>query len=325
MLQNLQGKGLLIHHWDTDGICSAQLLIKHLKNKNIDNKTPNLGNYYLTPEELKTYQHFDYIIIADMSLPEHNILALAQHSQIMIFDHHLGKPIPQVFHNNPIIKGHNPDHYPSASWIVNDYLKQPPNLYALLGIIGDHEQKIKQNTTINQHITTYCTQHNLTFNDLLQMVYLIDSNYKIGDKKAVEQAPQTLLTYTTPQQILTNITWKNNTTKLQQEIQTILQQPHEEHNQTIIKKINTTYNIISTITRQIAWNTGKNTIVINEGFFPDKDQLYVRSKKNIEPMIQKGKNQGLKCGGKKEVLGAILPKQQTYQFLQEIITFIQKP
>ena len=325
MLQELNGKGLLIHHWDTDGICSAQLLLKHLHNKTIDNTTPHLGNYYLTPEELTTYQHYDYIIIADMSLPEQNIRTLAQTAKIMIFDHHLGKPIPQIFHHNPIIKGQNPDHYPSASWIVNDYLKQPPNLYALLGIIGDHEQKIKQNTTINQLITTYCTQHNLTFNDLLQMVYLIDSNYKIGDKNAVEQAPHTLLTYTTPQQILTNTTWKNNTTKLQQEIQTILQQPHEEHNHTIIKKINTTYNIISTITRQIAWNTGKNTIVINEGFFPDKDQLYVRSKKNIEPMIQKGKNQGLKCGGKKEVLGAILPKQQTNQFLQEIITFIQKP
>ena len=115
MLKELHGKGLLIHHWDTDGICSARLLLERLTNKDIDNKTPILGNYYLTEEELQEYSKYDFVIIADISLPEDNIKRLAENAKVIIFDHHLGKVIKEVFHHNPVIKGENPDEYPSAS------------------------------------------------------------------------------------------------------------------------------------------------------------------------------------------------------------------
>jgi len=276
ILENLQGKGLIIHHWDTDGICSARLLLKHLHDKNIDNKTPELGNYYLTKEEQKNYSNYDYIIIADMSFPEDNILKLAKKSKILIFDHHLGKEIKQVYHHNPIIKGEKPDKHPSASWIINTYLNNPINIYAILGIIGDHEQKIKNNPVFYKIITDFCKENHLTFNDLLKMVYLIDTNYKIGDKKAVEEAPRELLSINSPEDKLNNEKWNKNLEKLNKEIQKILDQPHEEIKDVIFKKINTPYNIISTITRRIAWETGKNTLVINTGFFPKEDQIYMR-------------------------------------------------
>ena len=324
ILENLQGKGLIIHHWDTDGICSARLLLKHLHDKNIDNKTPELGNYYLTKEEQKNYSNYDYIIIADMSFPEDNILKLAKKSKILIFDHHLGKEIKQVFHHNPIIKGENPDKHPSASWIINSFLNNPINIYAILGIIGDHEQKIKNNTFFFKKITDFCKENNLTFDDLLKMVYLLDTNYKIGDKKAVEEAPRKLLTINSPDDILNNKKWNENLEKLNKEIQKILDQPHEEIKDVIFKKINTPYNIISTITRRIAWETGKNTLVINTGFFPKEDQVYMRCKKNAEPMIQRGKQLGFKCGGKKEVLGAIVPKEKTDDFVVELIDFLKE-
>ena len=41
-------------------------------------------------------------------------------------------------------------------------------------------------------------------------------------------------------------------------------------------------------------------------------------------MIEKGKEYGFKCGGKKEVLGAILPKQRTESFVDEIIGYLSK-
>jgi len=327
ILEKLQGKGLIIHHWDTDGICSATLLLKHLHDKNIDNKTPELGNYYLTKKELQEYsKKYDYIIIADMSLPEDNILKLAKKSEILIFDHHLGKEIKQAYHHNPIIKGENPDKHPSASWIINTYLNNPINIYAILGIIGDHEQKIKNNPVFYKIITDFCKENHLTFNDLLKMVYLIDTNYKIGDKKAVEEAPKKLLTIDSPDDILNNEKWNKNLEKLNKEIQKILDQPHEEINNAIVfKKINTPYNIISTITRKIAWNTGKNTLIINTGFFNNMDQIYTRSNnKNMELMIKRGKELGFKCGGKKEVLGAIVPKEKTDDFVIELIDFLKK-
>lgn len=323
MFEDLKGKGILIHHWDTDGICSARLLLERLSDKDIINKTPELGNYYLTTEEIENYSKYDFVIVVDMSLPEDNILRLTKNAQVMIFDHHLGKLIEQVFHNNPVIKGENPDKYPSASWIINDFLGNEINLFALLGIIGDYEQKIKNNQEFYKLITDFCNENGLKFEDMLTMAYLLDSNYKLGDKAAVEEAPHILIENGTPEFILNNKKWNENYNKLNQEIEKQLNIPEDEINDIILKKINTSYNIISTLTRRVAWSSGKNTIVINTGFFDDRDQIYVRSKKNAEPLIMRGKSFGFKCGGKKEVFGAIVPKDKTDSFVQEILDFLK--
>ena len=324
MLEELKGKGLLIHHWDADGICSARLLLERLSARDVVNKTPELGNYYLTKKELDQYSKYDFIIVADMSLPEDDILTLAKNAKIMIFDHHLGPEIKQVFHHNPVIKGENPEKYPSASWIVNDFLGNAVNLFSLLGVIGDHEQKIKNNQLFNKIINNFCEKNNLNFDDMLKMVYLLDSNYKLGDKEAVEKALHLLLGYSSANDILNNTEWNENLTKLNEEITKQLGKPVEEINGTILKKINTPYNIISTITRKVAWGSGKNTLVINTGFFEDMDQVYMRGKKDAKPMIKRGKDLGFKCGGKKEVLGAIVPKDKTDSFVEEIIEFLTK-
>jgi len=50
----------------------------------------------------------------------------------------------------------------------------------------------------------------------------------------------------------------------------------------------------------------------------------MRSKKNAEPIITRGKELGFKCGGKKEVLGAIVPKDKSDSFVQEILNFLKK-
>jgi hypothetical protein len=259
-----------------------------------------------------------------MSLPEENILKLAEKSKVFIFDHHLGKEIKSVYHNNPIIKGENPDEYPSASWIVNDFLGNQINLYSLLGIVGDHEQKIKNNKKFYDIIIEFCKNKNLSFDELLRICYLIDSSYKIGNKKSVEETPHILLSYTSADEILNNPIWNENYNNLNNEISKQLENIVEEIEGIIFKKIDTSYNIISTVTRKIAWESGKNTMVLNTGFFKDKDQLYVRSLKNIESMIERGRSLGYKCGGKKEVLGVILPKEKTESFVTEILEFLKE-
>jgi single-stranded DNA-specific DHH superfamily exonuclease len=323
-LKDLKGKCLLIHHWDTDGICSARLILSALPDKDITNKTPELGNYYLTDEELERYSKYDFVIIVDMNLPENNVLKLAENAEVFIFDHHLGKVIDKVYHHNPVIKGKNPDKYPSASWIVNDFLGNDVNLFALLGIAGDHEQKIKNNEEFFKKITDFCQENYIDFNKFLKMVYILDSNYKSGNKEAVEEAPRLLPMDRPIDFIFNNKTWNDNLEKLDNEIKVILETPADEVNGIILKRINTNYNIISTITRKVAWESGKNTIVVNTGFFDDKDQIYMRSIKNAEPMILRGKSLGFKCGGKKEVLGAIVPKDKTESFVQEMLDFLIK-
>jgi hypothetical protein len=321
MFEELKGSGLLIHHWDTDGICSARLLLEKLP-KDIVNKTPVLGNYFLTEEELTAYSSYDFVIVVDMALPEDNILRLAKHAKVMIFDHHLQSPIQGVFHQNPIGDGKDPLEYPSASWIVNDFLGNPVNLFALLGIIGDHEKRIQTNKTFYGLIIDFCEKRHATFEELLTMVYLLDSNYKIGDRKAVEEIPQLLLGYTDIHRILQNVRWQNNLHLLEKEIEKYIGEPFEEKEHILVKRIHTKYNIISTVTRKIAWNLGKDTIVVNTGFFDDRNQVYVRSGKNLQPLIKQAKMLGYLCGGKKEVLGAVVPKLKTESFIEEILRFI---
>jgi single-stranded DNA-specific DHH superfamily exonuclease len=324
MFEELNGKGLLIHHWDTDGICSAKLLLERLSDKDINNKIPEIGNYYLKDEEVEKYSKYDYIIVADMTLTEDNINKLAKHAKVMVFDHHLGKVYENAFHHNPVIKGENPDDYPSASWIVNDFLGNDVNLFAILGIIGDHEQKIKNNDRFTKIIDDFCEKNNLTFKDLHNIVYLLDTNYKIGKKEAVEQAPHILLKIQNAEEITKNQTWNQNLNNINSEMEKILNDPGNETDGIIIKKMDTPYNIISTVTRRVAWDSGKNTVVINTGFFDDRDQIYMRGKKDAAPIIQRGKDLGFKCGGKKEVLGAIVPKDKSESFIEEILEFLKR-
>ena len=85
------------------------------------------------------------------------------------------------------------------------------------------------------------------------------------------------------------------------------------------------YNIISTVTRKLAWEKQKNTIVVNTGFFKEVDQLYVRTiNKDMEPMIKRGKDLGFTCGGKKEVLGALITRNQTEEFIEELKDFFKE-
>ena len=322
ILDSLQGKGLIIHHWDTDGICSARLLLERLSGKTIENRTPNLGNYFLTEQELEKYSAYDFVLIVDMAIPKEHILQLAKHARVLIFDHHLQEEIKEVEHMNPIIRGEKPDTYPSASWIINQFLQNPINFFALLGVVGDHEQKIKNNPVFSHYITEFCHKNHITFQDFLQMVSLIDSNYKLGKKQAVEHAPRYLLTHTAPKDILENQQWKANLALLTTEITRLLDAIGEEKNGVLYKTIHTQYNIISTITRKLAWDYGKDAVVVNTGFFPDHDQVYVRSKKNMEPLIARGKTLGFKAGGKQEVLGAIVPKEKTEMFIQEILRYL---
>jgi single-stranded DNA-specific DHH superfamily exonuclease len=321
MLEELQGSGILIHHWDTDGICSTRLLLERLS-KNIVNTTPVLGNYFLTENELTTYSSYDFVIVVDMALPKENILRLAKHAKVLIFDHHLQQPIPGVIHHNPIGGGEDPLLYPSASWIVNDFLENPVNVFALLGIVGDYEKRIQANKEFYSKITDFCAKERFTFDEILMMVYLLDSSYKVGDRKAVEEAPQLLLGYTDARWILQNVHWKNNLVLLENEIVKYVNALDEEKQGVLLKRIHTKFNIISTVTRRIAWNSGKDTVVVNTGFFKDTDQIYVRSSKNLQPLIQQGEMLGYRCGGKPEVLGAVVPKEKTESFVREIVKFL---
>ena len=325
-LDHLQGQGLLIHHWDTDGLCSAALLMKHVADHTLATMTPSIGHYYLTETELHRCFSYDYLIIVDMSLPEQQIFQLAENiPKVLIFDHHVGRHLENVFHHNPIILGEDPDKYPSTSWIINKFLNNPVNLLSLLGVIGDHDHTIVHNSAFYNIILTFCQDNHCAFQDMQRAVDLLDSNYKINNKEAVEEAPQFLRQCHSLNEILSHTLWKDNLHYLEKEIDRQFSTPYEDKGGIIVTTLDTPLNIISTIARMLARQHDRPVVVVNTGFFKDQDQVYVRTSTNLEPLIQRGRSLGFRCGGKKEVFGAVLPKQCTPVLMEEIMNFLTPP
>lgn len=325
-------KGLIIHHWDTDGISSAALFLEYLEKMGeklvIQNFTPIIGNYFLEDQEINeiSSQNYDFIIVADINFPKNNILKLKNVSkaELFYFDHHFQEKISEIYHLNPIIEGKNGEKYPSTSWIVNNYLGNPLNIWAVLGAVGDHEIKLKDKRNIYLAVNEFIEKLEISFENLLRMVELIDSNYKVGDRKGVLNAPYVLLKNDL-KAILEHSKWNKNLEKLREAVEEHVDKPPIRiEGKILIWEINTPYNITSTITRRLAWkNNGKIVVVINRGWFKDRDQVYVRTGSNFfdsQKIIDFARGLGYSAGGKKEVFAAVVPKNETEKFLELILS-----
>ncbi|KAA0004489.1 single-stranded DNA-specific exonuclease [Euryarchaeota archaeon ex4484_162] len=322
----LDGKGLIIHHWDTDGVCSAAMLLNHLREYRLDNFTPQISNYFLTMDEIRRCKGYDFVIIADMALPEENISQISKNSHVVIFDHHLQNPLGFVQHFNPVAMGDKPDRWPSATWVVKDFFGGKVDVLTVLGIVGDNENKIRENNVFNQVISDFCRENNVSFEDLLKMVYLIDSNYKVRDKEEVERIPHVLKDNMARVEkiILGNRKWNENFLLLEDEIKKLLENKDllSERDNVLFMEMKTPYVVISTVTRRLAWSTGKNVVVVNHGFFDNSDQVYVRSNNlSLNNLIKRVKSYGFNAGGKNNVMGAIVPKNKTDHLLEEVFDF----
>jgi single-stranded DNA-specific DHH superfamily exonuclease len=299
---------LLIHHWDTDGICSASIILQTLQEKISKNLVPQLGRYSLVKEEFEFASRFDHVIIVDISLPESDVLKLSKNSKVAVFDHHIQPRYDIPLHHNPILDGFDPLEYPAATIVVSNFLCRSFDILSYLGAVGDRGIRIKQNPVFWRKLTRFMEEEALSFNQLLQMTELLDSINRVGDKGGVEKAPFLLLGENVRSIISEQRSWLDNLVKLEKAISAFLSTPPELVNGVQLKFLNTKFNIISKITRKLAWDTGKDTIVVNKGFLEGYAQVYVRStRKNLEPLIALLSKKGFSVGGKKDVLGALIP------------------
>jgi len=324
MLNDLHGEGLIIHHWDTDGLCSAALLLGYLKPRSPVNMCPTIGAFYLTEQEIDYARGFSYVIVADMALPETDVQRLSEEARVVVFDHHHQKPIQGVEHINPVAHGADAMDYPSCTWVVKEKLGLPLGMHVALGFIGDREHRIMENPRFKKVTEKYLADDGVTFDEALTLVGLIDSSYKVGDKAGAEEAPRLLMDYTKPDDIKSNSRWRENMRLFQERLDEILAEPPEDRAGVLIKRLDTRYAVISAVTRKLAWGTRKDTVVINTGFFPGHDQLYSRSTRwDMQPMIRRAKELGFNAGGKEDVLGAIVPKEMTESFVEELYRFFK--
>lgn len=308
---------LILHHWDTDGICSAALLY----DSNSINMTPKIGNYFLEEDEIRKIEEKNYneICIVDLAIHADSLRKLAEITKVRVFDHHLTKRLDNVEYINPILDGEDEEEHPSASWVVGTFLNID-NLLAFLGAVGDWEERIKQ-TTFYVKLKKFMERERITFEEMSEMVKLIDSNYKVGDKLEVERAVNMLHNAEDVKTfVLENEKWRRNKEKIDKEIEKALSGEEKKIDKVRIKEIDCPYNIISTVARRL-WNKKEYVMVINRGYFKDKCQIYVRGD-SVAHLIQMAISHGYVAGGKKNVMGAIVPKQECDEFIKKILEVI---
>jgi hypothetical protein len=164
--------------------------------------------------------------------------------------------------------------------------------------------------------------------EVTRILDLLESNYRIGDTKSVRDAVQELRKGKhDPHRLLTNERWEENTARLEKEIEIQSKMPvSERRNGVLVQLIDSKFDVVSAIGRKLAWSGDCGiAVALNTGFLENYDQLYIRQGTNpidTPRLIEKAHHRGYSAGGKAEVAGIVVPKQDTRSFLYEILNFL---
>ncbi|MEA3506570.1 MAG: DHH family phosphoesterase, partial [Elusimicrobiota bacterium] len=196
---------LIIHHWDSDGISSAAIFTRFLKNMgerslNITYAVPSAGTYRLLPGVNLNIPPRSYSLIAvlDYSAPKEDILYLKEQFQvpIVIYDHHLREPVDEedIFYYNPVARGESGKSWPSTTWVLKKYLKLPVSSLVVMGIAGDLEERFLPGGFRNfPEVKEYLDSDKEQYFRYVRAKSLIDIHYKENDEKILTRLASTLL------------------------------------------------------------------------------------------------------------------------------------
>ncbi len=298
---------MILHHWDTDGICSASLLMdKFGKDENF---TPKIGNYFLDEEDLSALRGHEKIIVADMSLG--NASDICDFAELTIYDHHITEKVECAkAHINPYLRGET---YPSATLVIREELGLPVDHRVILGMVGDVGKKIFDRPQAGI-VERYLKESGRTFEEMERAALLLDSSYKMFNRQEV--LDNVFISHDLDA-ILNSDRLNENQEILEKEIEEMVSRAEDVGNITVLR-MRTEHHIISAVARKIAWGLGKTALVLNEK--SDRDEIYLRSPDtDVSAYIRRAKDEGYNAGGKKEVVGVVLPKGEGSAFFNEIM------
>lgn len=305
---------MIIHHWDTDGIASAAMYIRlHGEDELF---TPKIGNFYLDREDFERVRGAKRIVILDMNLPEAK--KLCEHAEVYIYDHHRATKIECAReHVNPFLHG---EIYPSCTTVLMEHFSYKPDYLVALGILGDKGPDAKKIAEW-RIIENVMRKEEITLNDLLLATELLDSSFRMNKRDEVINNVHLLLNGI--REVLEKESLHRNLEVISREVE-FWARKAEDRGKYMYLEMKSPYMIISAVTRRIAWGSEKPAIVINHK--RDRDELYIRSSCqdfNALPLIELAKSKGYNAGGKKEVMGAILPRGDGTKFLSQLLEVLK--
>lgn len=314
-----QQKGVIIHHWDTDGMVSAALLLnyfaEHYPEKKLELFVPTITNYYITDEQYEYFeqQGYDFALTCDINFQADTVerLAATFPGQVYMFDHHHQDPYTNVhYYNEP---------HPACASYINDVLGYPNNLQSVIAIVGDLEEAVQEDPEFYPRVQEMMAKYNITFSQLLQMRSLIDSNYVADDYKGISETVE-LLRHD-PIAILTDVGLQENLTNIQNALAELSEQkPVVLSDHVHYFEIESSYNIISQATRNLS-RRYPDKLIFTRHFMNDQYTCYVRRRDvdyDMREMIAFARDLGLNAGGKEDVVGIIMSKQQVDEMFEKV-------
>lgn len=322
-------KGLLVHHWDADGICSAALVKQFAKKQNpdleIETFLPEIGNYFLTDPEIESMKGkgYEFVVIADIALPKEIVLKLkkALNVPITFFDHHAMKPIHEVEHVNPVANGGKSLDNPCCAYVVSEYFGSGFNILSAIGAVGDQEDRIKENSELFPKLKSVLNHYALDFDELLEIVKLLDSNYVTNDPSGISVAVDSLaVDKFSPQRILEDQKLKDNLKQISEELGKLSStEPTRVDGIAQLYELTTQMNLISPLTRVLSKKNPDKVIVV---FDKQKGNIYARRRNldvDMRKIVKLAKEHGYNAGGKEEVAGIILPPEDIKAFTEKLL------
>jgi hypothetical protein len=299
---------LSIHHWDTDGIASASLL-GDVEPGDHGNLSPPVGEFRFDSRIERALEDPGDVFILDLNIPD---VAEGLDRRATFLDHHLQKRIenPLIKQINPILSGRDPSDYPSATVVLSDHIGIW-NLKTVLGAVGD----VGIRAFDHPKIAEITDRNDLSREEVMRLVQLIDSNYITMDRNAVEDAVR-VLNDVEIGELLVYDPWVSKTESVDRVIDDSLSGLIVEKGFAFIE-FDSGYNIISKVARKAVWEMGNpGAVVVNRGF-NGKSQVYFRVNTELSkrlkmmPLIEALRKMGVNAGGKEEVMGSIFPSRKT--------------
>lgn len=319
------GKILILHHWDTDGLVSAALFLNFFAAHKPAWKEhvmhPTIGNYFLTKHELQKIQAKDYdlILSVDLNFPLETIEAL-EHicDQVMVFDHH----VQTQGIDRP---GKQDTGYPGNTFLVNEVLGNKISLLAVLGMVGDQEERIMERKDFYPYVETIIKQYGLSFSQLLHMTKLIDANYITLDSSDMIRTISLLRK--DPVQILHDATLAEKMALIQKTLdltKTAVGEPVGKFG--LEFTLESPLHLLSEFTRAISRRFPKKIVMVTQ-IHKTYANVYLRRRNlpfDLSLFVDLARTHGYNAGGKVEVAGLIIPLDGYAEFSQLIRDTLQK-
>lgn len=334
------GRIALLHHWDTDGVSSAALVVRALRERGWSGEAlfvcPELGAYEIGPELRERIAGLepDAVFLLDYNVNAADVDALAEAcgAPVALIDHHKPRTPEAALDRgrttvlNPVAGGGGEREYPSTTWVLEQHLGVEPRWLVDMGIVGDLGYRAPDWFGALGEESRRLDSAPWSFDQLYEAGQLVDALYKVNDRAAVEAAATFLATADGLDDVLGNAEWCEIARDVDAEMARLRAVVPQAMDGALVFAADTHMNLASALTRLLAReHEGVPVVVINGTYYEDARQFYVRNLASevVTSAIATATERGWSAGGKDSVFAAIVPTSDAEAFLDELVGLVE--